>query len=81
MSNIGHRLVGYDRVSERVADEHDIPVSLMTLAKRLAHIPAQDPEAAMCYPLEAMAVRELAAALGAATDTAKNDYFLEGFAA
>jgi hypothetical protein len=81
MSNVGHRLVGYNRATERVADEHDIPDTLMRWAKRLAHVPAADPEATMCYPLNNAAARDLAGAIGAATDTSKNEYFLEGFAA
>jgi hypothetical protein len=82
MSNhVGHRLVGYSRVSERVADEHAVPGNLMRLAKELAHVPATDPDAAMVYPLDAGAARDLAGALGAAADTTKNEYFLEGFAA
>jgi hypothetical protein len=80
MSNVGHRLVGYDRITERVADEHDIPDNLMTWAKGLAHVPADDPEAAMCYPLETTAARHLSGAVGGAANTDKNDYFLEGFA-
>lgn len=80
MSAIGHRLVGYSRATERVADEHDIPGNLMNWAKGLAHVPADDPEAAMCYPLDNRAARDLAGAVGAAADTAKNEYFLEGFA-
>jgi len=80
MSNVGHRLVGYDRTTDRVADEHDIPDNLMRWAKALAQVPADDPEAAMCYPLNNAAARDLAGAIGAAADP-KNEYFLEGFAA
>jgi hypothetical protein len=79
-SNVGHRLVGYDRVTDRVADEHDIPANLMPWARGLAHVPEDDPETAMCYPLEADDARRVAGAVGAAADTSKNDYFLEGFA-
>ena len=80
MSHIGHRLVGYDRTTERVADEHDIPASLMRWAKKLAQAPADGPEAAMCYLLPESAACDLAGAIGASTDP-KNEYFLEGFAA
>lgn len=78
--NIGHRLVGYDRATDRVADEHNIPANLMYWAKKLAQVPADDPEAAMCYPLDFASARDLAYELGASTDQ-KNAYFLEGFAA
>ena len=81
MSGIKHRLVGYDRATERVADEYDLPEALLSAAKALARVPADDPEAAMCYPLAPPAARDLAGAVNARIDPERRDYYLEGFAA
>jgi hypothetical protein len=81
MSRIIHSLVGYDRVTERVAEEFDIPDAVLPRAKHLARVPDDDPEAVMCYPLDASGARDLAAVLKARIDTDRRDYFLEGFAA
>ena len=92
MSRIIHSLVGYDRVTERVEEEFDIPDDLswsperspdavLPRAKHLARVPDDDPEAVMCYPLDASGAHDLAAVLKARIDTDRRDYFLEGFAA
>jgi hypothetical protein len=80
MSRIGHSLVGYDRLSERVAEEFDVPDAVLARAKELAGVPADDPDAIMCYPLEASGARDLANLINARIDTEGRDYFLEGFA-
>jgi hypothetical protein len=81
MSSVTHSLVGYDRVTERVAEEFDVPDAVLPKAKQLAGVPADDPDAVMCYPLEPSRARNLADILKAPIDTKRCDYFLEGFAA
>ena len=78
MSQVSHSLVGYDRVTERVAEEFDVPDAVLPKAKELAGVPADDPDAMMCYPLDAARARRLAAMLKASIDTGRRDYFLEG---
>jgi hypothetical protein len=80
MSRIAHSLVGYDRFSERVAEEFDVPDAILPRAKELAGVPADDPDAIMCYPLEAPGARDLADLIKARIDTERRDYFLEGLA-
>ena len=80
MNRITHNLVGYDRLSERVAEEFDVPDAVLPRAKELARVPADDPDAIMCYPLDAPGARDLANILKATIDTERRDYFLEGFA-
>ena len=80
MSRITHSLVGYDRLSERLAEEFDVPDTVLPRAKELAKVPADDPDAVMCYPLDASRARRLADLLDARIDTKRRDYFLEGFA-
>ena len=81
MSRVTHRLVGYDRITERVAEEFGIPDGVLPRAKELAGVPADDPDAVMCYRLDASAAHDLADILKARIDTERRDYFLEGFAA
>jgi hypothetical protein len=80
MSGITHSLVEYDRRTERVAEEFDVPDALLTKARELARVPADDPRAMRCYRLEPSIAGDLADILRAEIDTTHNDYFLEGFA-
>lgn len=81
MNGITHRLVGYDRATERVVEEYAVPDGVLPSARSVAHVPEGDPEAAMCYPLSAGAARDLAGFINAGVDPERNDYFLEGFPA
>jgi hypothetical protein len=78
MTAITHSLVGYDRVTERVAEEFDVPDSILPRAKELARVPPDDPDAMMCYPLDAASAGDLADLLTAKVDPARCEYFLEG---
>jgi hypothetical protein len=80
MSRITHSLVGYDRQTERVAEEFEVPDTVLRRARKLARVPDDDPAAIMCYPLDAPAARDLADILRARIDPERRDYFLEGFA-
>ena len=77
MNRIIHTLVGYDRATERLAAEFDVPEAVLDRAKRLAGVTANDPDATMCYPLDASCARDLAGILGVGVDTERRDYFLE----
>jgi hypothetical protein len=81
MDRITHSLVGYDRLAERVAEEFDVPDAVLLRAQELARVPADDPDAIMCYPLDAGRAHDLADILKVSIDTEHCDYFLEGFAA
>jgi hypothetical protein len=78
MSGVMHSLVGYDRLSERVAEEFDVPDAALPQAKELAGVPDADPDAIMCYPLDASRARDLADLIKARIDPQRHDYFLEG---
>lgn len=80
MKRVMHSLVGYDRVTERVAEEFDVPHNVIPAARELARVPADDPDAVMCYPLDPRQAQDLAAILNATIDTGHCDYYLEGFA-
>jgi hypothetical protein len=81
MSRITHSLVGYDRLTERLVEEFEVPDVVLPRAKELARVSADDPDAIMCYPLDASRAHGLADILKARIDTERRDYFLEGFAA
>jgi len=80
MSRVTHSLVGYDRASERVAEEFEVPEAVLSKAKVLARVPADDPNAMMCYRLHPAEARELAGLLAMAINPERHDYFLEGHA-
>ncbi len=77
---ITHRLVGYDRTSGLVAVEYDIPDRLLEHAKRVAGVGADDLQAVLCYRLDDLQARRLAAAIGAKIDPHRLNFYLEGFA-
>lgn len=80
MSDITHRLVGYDRATERVVDEYALPEERLPEARRIAHVPDDDPDVAQCYSLGSNEARDLAGFIGVSVSPDR-DYFLEGFAA
>ena len=80
MTRVAHSLVGYDRATERLAEEFALPNAVLPKAKEFAHVPADDPDALGCYPLDETGARGLTDILEATIDTECRDYFLEGFA-
>lgn len=77
---VEHRLVGYDKRTERVAVEHAIPVARMPVVKKIARVPRDDPQAVHCYALDRSQARDIAGELGVKLNLDRCDYFLEGFA-
>ena len=55
-----HRLVGYDAQTDRVKLRFDIPDGVMPDAKKIAKVPADDPDAAWSYPLTEAQTRRFA---------------------
>ena len=75
-----HRLVGYDRRTDRLKARYDIPADRLAEAKRIALVAADDPEAAWSYPLSAAQARAIAQLLCAEVEFGPLDFFLEPFA-
>jgi hypothetical protein len=75
-----HRLVGYDRRTDRLKARYDIPVECLAEAKRIALVAADDPDAAWSYPLSADQARAIAQLVCAEIDVGPLDFFLEPFA-
>jgi len=76
-----HRLVGYDRDTDRAAIQFDVPDELLSEAKRIARVPDDDPDAAWSYPLANDQAGALAVLIGARLDAGNAEFFLEAFAA
>jgi hypothetical protein len=75
-----HRLVGYDRNTDRPARRFEIAIGLLPQAKQIADVADDDPDALWSYSLSAAQVRELAALLGVKIESEAIDFFLEAFA-
>jgi len=75
-----HRLVGYDRRTDRPRVRFDVPNTVLPQAKRIAQVPEDDPEAMWSYPLSQTQARHLAHLIGAQIDPGESEFFLESFA-
>ena len=78
MTQVHHQLVGYDRASGRVAEEHEIPDRTLDYAKEVASVGPADPDAALCYPLTGYQARDIAGAIGAKIDADSHKFYMEG---
>ncbi len=57
---IMHRLVGYDRQTDRMRLRFDIPDQLMPEVEKIARVATDDPDAAWSYPLTEANTRRIA---------------------
>lgn len=72
-----HRIVAYDRSTDRVAFEADVPTSLEPIALTIAGVAHDDPTAAFSYVLDAQQVKAFASLLQFNETTDRLEYFLE----
>jgi hypothetical protein len=63
-----------------VAVEYDVPDHLLELAKGVARVGADDPQAVLCHRLDDLQAHGLATAIGAKVDGKQLNFYLEGFA-
>lgn len=75
-----HRLVGYDRRTDRMRTRCDIPHNVLAEAKRIAGVAPDDPDAAWSYPLSAARARAMAQLIRAEIDPDHFEFYLEPFA-
>ncbi len=59
-----HRLTGYDRDTELLAVEYDIPDKAFPRFKKITRVTPSDPEAIGSYPLDRDQVKEISDLLG-----------------
>jgi hypothetical protein len=74
---VAHKLVGYDRKTEGVAAEFDVPEQKFDVVRRIAGVSNDDREAIGNYPLNRPAAEEIAKIIGASIDSRRMDFFLE----
>ena len=70
------RIVGFDQ-RERVAFEAAIPAGAVSAVKKIAGVPASDPDLTGSYRLKIQQVREIADAAHISVAPARFTYFLE----
>lgn len=73
----GVKLTAYDKQTERLVAAASVPAQVLVEARRIARVPASDPDLRGVYPLTAAQVTEIAGKLGAKLDAERYDYCLE----
>jgi hypothetical protein len=76
VTEVVHSLVGYDRRTEKVAYQHDIPLEKWDAVRKFLHPDDDDPEMVDVYPLNESMAHNL---IGILPDIAGQDldYFIE----
>ena len=78
-SRVAHRLTGYDRDTELLAVEYDIPAGAFSKIKKIARVGPDDPEAIGSYPLNRTQIQKISTVIGSEVDFDRFDYFVEPF--
>jgi hypothetical protein len=76
MDDVAVRVIGFDRSTERYATEVAVPRHVWAEARRIAIVPATDPDFKGSYPLDEVQVRQMAGVVGVRLDR-RLDWFLE----
>ncbi len=79
-TGVVHQLTGYDRETELLAVEYDVPRHLLAKVKQIAEVSEDDPEAIGSYPLRRDQAKDIAKLLGIDIDADRFDFFLEPYA-
>jgi hypothetical protein len=77
--SLRYRLVGYDRVTDRMLVHFDIPNDDVWTVKQIARVSPLD-DGLGAYPLDNPQARDIAGLLRQAIDTERCEFFLEPFA-
>jgi len=75
-----HRITGYEKRTERLEIEHDVPPERLNEIRQLAHVPPEDSGAVGAYPLDPHAAGLVALKLDKPLNVDAYDWFLEPFA-
>ena len=78
--NVDRVVAGYDRATERLTIEHDVPAAVFEAVRILAAVPETDREALGSYPLSLSAIREIGAKIAAPLNCDAYDWYLEPIA-
>jgi len=74
------RLIGYDRASEFLAEQYDVPPGQAVAAKRAAGVAPAEGELMADWPLSDSKAREIASLINARINLKRCEYFLESYA-
>ncbi len=74
---VTHCIVAYERATDEVAFERDIPKFLDTLAFKLSEVDEDDPTAAFSYVLSSQQISTFSFLLGLTIDANRYEYLLE----
>ena len=74
---VAHRIVAYDRSTERTAFEQNVPQFLDSLAQKVAGVEGDDPTAAFSYVLGDQQLTAFSFLLGLKVEPDRLEYFLE----
>ena len=75
--SVSRGIVGYDRSTDKLRSQLDIPEFLDSLALKIAEVPEEDVRGALCYPLNSKQVNTFRFLLGLDVNTETQEYFLE----
>jgi hypothetical protein len=73
----GVKLTAYDKETEKLVAAAALPAGVVAEARRIAKVPATDPELQGVYPLTGAQVAAIAGKAGIRLDPGKFDYCLE----
>ena len=73
----GVKLTAYDKQTERLVAAAAVPAQVLVEVRRIARVPASDPDLRGVYPLTPAQVTDIAGKLGAKLDEQRYDYCLE----
>lgn len=76
----GVRITAYDKRSERLIAAAALPPQVVDEARRIARVPASDPDLQGVYPLTPEQVAQITTRAGFALDVERYDYCLEAVA-
>ena len=72
------KIVGFDRSSDEIAVELDLPSHLLDCVKSIVNVPSSDPDLIGTYKLNETQVRRIAETTHLAFEPTRFAYFLEG---
>lgn len=78
--NAIHRITGYEKRTERLEMEYDVPPGQLPELRQLANVPSSDVDAIGSYRLPPEAISKAAAELKQTLNTDAYDWYLEAFA-
>jgi hypothetical protein len=73
------QLTGYDKNTETVQFEVDLPLREAGVVKQIAGVPAEDPDVLGCYPLTEQQVIKIAGLANSPLNPRLYNYFLEAY--